>query len=182
MAQSSTPIWNKKLTTLFRRFDKGAKGHLTKDDIEVQIEAFKTTGYLTKEEEAEIRDTYAKLWMTFLNGNQTVTLDQWIQGHLLLVNSESSKELWNGPLKRAGSLMFKAADKGRKGAITEEEFAVYLTCLGVDGPKYAKEIFPKIDASGKGTLSEEEYLHAFYEFNYNKEDTSSDELMGPLVC
>ena len=178
MAQS---VWEKKLATLFNRFDKGSKGNVTKNDVEAQINAFKTIGYLTKEEEDQMRQTFTELWNVFLNGNDSVTLKEWIEGHRLLLNRDKSQiSPLEGLIKRAGTLMFKAADKERKGAISEEGFGVFLACLGVKDQ--TKEIFKKLDISGQGEIKEDEFSHAFHEFNFQLEDATTNELLGPLVC
>ena len=175
-------VWEKKLATLFQRFDKGGKGCVTRDDIEAQINAFKTTGYLTENEEEEIRATFAELWNIFLNGRDSVSLNEWIEGHRLLLKEDKAEgSPLEAALKRASTLMFKAADKQRKGALTEEGYAVFLACLGVNDAEHARYIFKKLDISGKGEINEEEFSAAFYAFNFKLQDEPSKELMGPLV-
>ncbi len=90
-------------------------------------------------------------------------------------------QVWDAKLKRAGSLMFRTVDRERRGVITQEEFTVYLKCLGVDDAEQAKEIFSHLDVDKKGELREEDFLKAFHEFNYEKTDTPGKELMGPMT-
>ena len=176
-------IWENKLATLFHRFDKEKKGYLTKADIKTQTDAFMAMGSLTNEEQREIEKIYDRLWNTLLNGKAQVSIDDWVNGHRPLIESaEFATTIWDETLKKAGLLMFKVADKRRKGAITAEEFAGYLQCLGVDADQQAKDIFARFDVSGNGEMREDDFLRAFHDFNYNKEDTPGSELMGPLVC
>ena len=175
-------VWETKLATLFARFDKGGKGRVTKDDIEAQINAFKTTGYLTQTEEEEMRGTFTELWNIFLNGRESVTLDEWIEGHRILLNHEKTQTSpLEVALKRASTLMFKAADKQRKGAISEEGYATFLACLGVNDVEHARSIFKKLDSSGRGELDQEEFINAFHDFNFKRQDERCKEFMGPLI-
>lgn len=174
--------WEQKLKTLFNRFDKGGKGRVTKDDITTQANAFKTIGHLTSEEVDEMQQVFKELWSTFLNGTDSVSLDEWLDGHRVLLNPGKAVETpLEQMLQRAGTLMFRAADKERKGVISADEFAVYLACIGVGDREDAKEIFKKIDVEAKGEIKEDQFLHAFHEFNFQLQDMPSKWLMGPLV-
>ena len=175
-------VWETKLATLFKRFDKGDKGRVTKDDIESQVNAFKTTGYLTQGEEKEMRGTFMELWNIFLNGRVSVAMEEWIEGHRILLSHDKAQiSPLEVALKRASTVMFKAADKERKGALSEEGYTVFLACLGVNDTEYARKIFKKLDSSGKGEINEEDFSNAFHEFNFMLQDEPSKELMGPLI-
>eukprot|EP00794_Sanderia_malayensis_P017330 gene17330-19063_t len=180
MDHSIHPVWEQKLATLFHRFDKGGKGFVTKEDIKTQIEIFLTQGFLAEAGGQELTEAFEKVWSTFLNGHQQVSKEAWIAGHRCLVESNTGTNIWEEALKRAGVLMFRAADKEGKGVITQDGFAVYLKCLGVDDECRAKEIFARLNAN-KDEMSEEDYLIAFHDFNYNKDDSQYKELMGPLA-
>ena len=188
MTSPVTQMWYQKLSTLFKRFDKAGKGHLTRDDINSQVDLFEAKGYLNSTDGSELRDLFGKLWSFFFNGSDSVDLEQWIKSHLTLIIHEncsvnvSEVNVWENMLKRTGTLMFRAADKQRRGVMSEEEFSIYLTCLGVEGDKYAKDIFKKLNVSADGKVSEDEFLQMFYDFVYSKEDAPSKELMGPLCC
>ena len=176
-------VWETKLATLFKRFDKGDKGRVTKDDIETKVNAFKTIGYLTQGEEQEMREMFKELWNIFFNGRTSVTLEEWVEGHRILLSHDKAQiSPLEVALKRASTIMFKAADKQRTGKLSAEGYAVFLACLGFDDTEYAHSIFKRLDSSGKGEITEEEFSNAFHEFNFNVQDEPSKEFMGPLIC
>ncbi|XP_065052303.1 uncharacterized protein LOC135681658 [Rhopilema esculentum] len=183
MTSPVPPMWKQKLGTLFKRFDKAGKGHLTRDDINSQVDLFEAKGCLNSTDGNELRDLFGKLWSFFFNGSDSVDLEQWIKSHLTLIIPGTSKvNVWDNILKRTGTLMFRAADKQGRGIMSEEEFSIYLTCLGLEGDKFGKDIFKRLNVSSDGKVSEDEFLQMFYDFVYNKEDAPSKELMGPLCC
>ncbi len=87
-------IWSQKHATLFRRLDKGDKGFVTIEDMSTQIEIFLDLGSLTTEEGQEIREVYHSLWRTFFNESKKVNLEEWINGHRCLVESEDGSKVF----------------------------------------------------------------------------------------
>lgn len=176
-----TAVWEQKLATLFHRFDKGGKGHVTRDDAAAQVSAFKTMGYLSSDEEHVMKQAFDDLWGIFLNESESVSLNEWLDGHKLLLKHDKIQEPpLDKALNQAAALMFKAADKERKGAISADGFAVFLACLGVDRAEDARELLNRL-AAGRVEIRQEEFLQAFNEFCFQLHDGPSKWLMGPLV-
>ncbi|MEU9184383.1 EF-hand domain-containing protein [Streptomyces sp. NPDC048484] len=176
----STEIANNRLKKRFEKWDTDGSGVLERSDFE--SEAAKIAENFGKSpgspEVQALNDAFQGLFDHLVqeagtSGQGSLTQDQFlgVTGNLIFSKGEADFNRALGPVVGA---IIGLCDQNADGRISREEFASWLTAVGV-GPDRAPGVFEQVDTDGNGELSQDELLAAVRDYHYGR---SNVELLG----
>lgn len=172
------PVIDARLSKRFDKWDFDRNGVLEREDFEQEAARIaRAFGKSASSPEAEaLRDAFFGLFdYLSAQGGDSATLTreeyQRAASDLVYVQGEAAFNRALGPVV-AG--LVGLADQNADRLINGEEFASWLTALGLDTTS-AKEAFQKVDTNGDGQLTEEELLAALRQYHFGQLDV---ELLG----
>ncbi len=162
-----TELQKKKLTYYFHTFDADKNGTLEKSDFDKIVSGVAEAYNITQDSEtySYISSTYGKRWEALAkeadtNGDNKVSLDEWLSYQDKLVNDPKSDFLW---LKIA-SMFFDIQDVDKDGSVSLEEYKVMYKIHGIGDDSLAAAIFTKLDFDGDGKIMKNDYLNLVADF------------------
>ncbi|KAB8161257.1 EF-hand domain-containing protein [Streptomyces sp. 3MP-14] len=175
---ANNPVIDARLSKRFDKWDFDRNGVLEREDfVQEAARIARSFGKSADSPEAEaLRDAFVGLFdylSAQAGGSPTLTRDayQQVASDLVYVQGEAAFNRALGPVV---SGLVGLADQNADRLISGEEFASWLTALGLDTAS-AKESFQKVDTDGDGQLSEEELLTAIRQYHFGQLDV---ELLG----
>ncbi|SOD63388.1 Ca2+-binding protein, EF-hand superfamily [Streptomyces zhaozhouensis] len=172
------PVIDARLSKRFDKWDFDRNGVLEREDFEQEAARIARSfgKSATSTEAGALRDAFLGLF-DYLSaqsgGNPTVSRDEFLRsaGDLVYTQGEAAFNRALGPVV---SGLVGLADKNNDRLINGDEFAAWLTALGLDATS-AKEAFQQVDTDGNGQLTEEELLAAVRQYHFGQLDV---ELLG----
>ena len=169
----TTAIANDRLKKRFEKWDSDGNGSLERGDFteEAAKIAFKFGKDADSAEATALKDAFDGLF-DFLAREAGVGADGSISeeafvnvsGNLIFEAGEAAFNRALGPVVKA---IVGLCDKNADGQINSQEFASWLTAIGVNGDE-AADAFSKVDADGDGELSLDELLGAVREYHFGR--------------
>ena len=173
-------IANERLRKRFAKWDVDGSGSLERADFEKEaMQIARSFGKDPEGPEArELRDAFVGMFTHLaeqagIPADGSLSEDQFVEaaGKLVGEGAEASFNRVLGPVMRG---IVGLCDKNADGQINGEEFATWLTAIGVDRSQ-AGDAFQKVDTNGNGELSVDELLAAVRAFHFGELDV---ELLG----
>ncbi|MFD7711410.1 EF-hand domain-containing protein [Streptomyces sp. NPDC059785] len=176
----TTATANARLQKRFEKWDTDGSGSLEASDFEG--EAAKIAGNFDKDprspEVRALNDAFQGLFAHLAQeagvpADGSLSQDDFLRvtGDLIFSKGEADFNRALGPVIEA---LIGLCDKNSDGLINGEEFAAWLTGVGVDSGQ-AQQLFEQVDSDGNGELSQDELLAAVREYHYGRLDV---ELLG----
>ncbi|MDT0270787.1 EF-hand domain-containing protein [Streptomyces sp. DSM 44915] len=174
----SNPVIDARLSKRFDKWDFDRNGVLEREDFEQEAARIARSfgASATSPEAVALRDAFFGLFdylVAQADGATSLSREEYQRAasDLVYVQGEAAFNRALGPVV---SGLVGLCDKDADGQINGEEFASWLTALGLDSAS-AKESFQQVDADGDGQLSEEELLAAIRQYHFGQLDV---ELLG----
>ncbi|KAA0940029.1 EF-hand domain-containing protein [Streptomyces apricus] len=176
----STEIANDRLKKRFEKWDTNGSGVLDRGDFEG--EAAKIAESFGKSPDSpEVQALNGAFQGLFdhlareagASEQGSLSQDQFlgVTGNLIFSKGEADFNRALGPVVQA---LIGLCDQNADGKINSEEFASWLTAVGVE-PSRAQGVFEQVDTNGNGELSQDELLAAVRDYHYGRLDV---ELLG----
>jgi len=174
------PFWRRKISTWVKRFDTNDEGCITWNDFQKMIDRYIEYGNPSPSKAQQARDTFAKIWKQYFEEIakvQKVTAEVYCD---MLKNQ--GKASIDKTQRDFFGLVFDVIDTNQDNKVQKEEFIVFHKILGLYDEALATETYNKINVSGDGAMSREEFFAATKEFCVgNDEHTPFRFLFGPLI-
>ncbi|GAA3863960.1 EF-hand domain-containing protein [Streptomyces sedi] len=172
------PVIDARLSKRFDKWDFDRNGVLEREDFHQEASRIaRSFGKPADSAEADaLRDAFFGLfdYLSTQSGDKpTISRDEFLRsaGDLVYTQGEAAFNRALGPVV---SGLVGLADQNADGLINGDEFASWLTALGLDASS-AKEAFQQVDTDGNGQLTEEELLAAVRQYHFGQLDV---ELLG----
>ncbi|XP_067946887.1 sarcoplasmic calcium-binding protein-like [Watersipora subatra] len=182
------PIWRKKMSTWFQRWDADGDGVLTRADFEIfsnRMEEY------CKRRGSRERTTgiFIYMWEHFVSPEEpshigAVTHDEFIEKHFQARQKWDKNPTISASLIATFGLLFDAIDSSGDGLITMDEYNDFYAIMGID-VTLAAEAFRRIDRKSTGHITRDEFLStvmAYYcDFEPSETEVNQSLFLGPLV-
>jgi len=172
--------WERKLRSCFRRLDANKDGKATQADFEEFARRFCEVGGLTATDCEEVKNFYInQIWLPFFKPQNSdySTEDEFIA---ILKGAGRANILMASNM--VYERYFGNSDKDKNGLLNLDEFKTYFYIWGIDA-KFAADTFKKVDVSGDGSLTSNEFITAGNNFSVGQQkDPASDDFYGPLIA
>ena len=177
-----SPLWVRKMKTLFRVMDADGDGFMSLEDNQAPPKRMTEAFNLSKEEaDAVLEYTRRVGWIEFVNAGteppkgHRVSEKTFLENMARAVNSQDVAV----PLAESHVVMF---DLKEQGFITKEEYLKVFRSLAVP-EELAVQQFEMIDSDNDGRITVEDYTKVFRFFFTDLEHTDDprNNIFGPLI-
>jgi Ca2+-binding EF-hand superfamily protein len=172
----------KKISAGFRELDVDGDGRIGSGDIEQLVKNHGSAyGYPegTPEYEALARRTmevWSQLKQFDSDGDGRVSLDEYVAGFAAFL---SQRDVFLDGMGALVDAFYLLADGDVDGRITEEELIRHFRAWG-HSEKQAREAFPRLDRSGNGSISKEEWMVNLEEYYFSEDPEARGNWVAPL--
>lgn len=175
----------KKFTLMFNNFDYNKDGFVERADHNAVVDRACTLRGLTAgtAEYEELHGRLSGIWDMFeqnvdSDGDGKVTLDEWLAFYELMI--QAPEDQFMGVIVGGVSSMIDMADADGDGALSAEEYKLYLDIFGADSSQ-SDSYFAKLDEDGDGKINRDEMLKHLQDW-YRSTDISvaGNYLAGPI--
>lgn len=173
----------KKLTKVFNTMDSSGNGVLTKEDLEKSFEStIAIQGY--KPGSSEYQSAYEKAvtqpWNDLAkmdsDNDGKVTLDEFIAYY----DKSASDSTLNQLITAGAEVLFSMGDPDNSGQISLPEFKK-MNLAWQSNEAQAEETFAKLDTSGNGSISKDEFFAHVKDFFFSDDPEAPGNLiLGPV--
>jgi Ca2+-binding EF-hand superfamily protein len=172
----------------FDLIDRDEDGYINGEDFEIQADRLADERDLSDDDREALREQMLGWWNQLcatadVNDDDRVSRQEWenfwdaIQD-TVEDGSEDEQEQMIASLERSAQVTFQTINASGSGAITEEEYADWLSAWNATGSSAA---FEALDRDGTGALSEDDLVAATKEFYLsNDPDAPGNMLYGSL--
>ncbi|OXM72314.1 MULTISPECIES: EF-hand domain-containing protein [Amycolatopsis] len=168
------PVVDNRLKQRFDKWDANSDGVLDRSDFEQEAERIaRAFGSSTGTGAGKaLAESFRGLhdYLVQQSGSQQITEQQFMQATEKLIFQEGESG-FNRLMRPVVQAIVGLCDKNADGKISREEFAVWLTAVGVPDSQ-AKSAFDRIDADHSGELSADELLGAVRKFHFGELDVA----------
>lgn len=181
----SEKFFERKIKTLFKRFDFDNDGSIDETDFVKWANNLINYGVLTDSQKKKLNENLKQLWSEYFcavdkSGNKDgkVSCSELIEYIKESLKDEQKKK----SLENTIPLIFEAIDTDHDDAVSKVEFANYFKSLNINDQKTADEVFASMDIDKDGSLSKTEFTafgKAF--FTSKNENDPSKHFFGHLV-
>lgn len=172
----------RKLSAGFTELDVDGDGLVGSSDIELLIKNHGSVyGYSTDTPEYEdlarrTMDVWEQLKQFDSDGDGQVSLDEYVAGFDAFL---SQREVFMGSMSALVDSFYFLADRDKDGRIVEEELIRHFNAWG-HSEKQAKEAFRRLDRSGSGGISKEEWMVNLEEFYFSEDPEAPGNWLAPM--
>lgn len=172
----------KKITTLFHRFDADSSGTIEESDFDKWSDRLIALGNISADQGAKLRENLKSMWNAYFapadnDKDGKITCAELISYFKQTIGDESKK----ATLRETLPLIFDAIDSDKSGCISQTEFSNYFKSLNINDEKVIHEVFASMDTNSDKSISKDEFIAFGREFFSNQGQDSSKLFFGPLV-
>ncbi|MDA3624617.1 EF-hand domain-containing protein [Saccharopolyspora oryzae] len=168
-------IATERLRKRFAKWDIDGSGALEQSDFEQEAkriaQAFGESPTSAKAQ--KLTNAFSSMFQQVANGASSMNEDDFMSAAGMLVEKGAERD-FDRALRPIVEGVVGLADKDNSGQISREEFATWLTAIGVDQSK-TTTLFDQVDTDNSGELSADELLTVVRDFHYGNSDV---ELLG----
>lgn len=173
----------RKFNILFDWFDQNQDHYLTHDDFQQMAGLFiGLPGGDNPENSQALRDAFEKWWNLLLDSGDAdadgrIGREEFIN---IMKSSVTAPENFEGVVIRIADAFMRIVDTTEDGSLDFDEYVRMYDGLGID-PMHSSDAFRRLDRSGNGKISHEEFRAAITEFYLSDDENAPGNwLLGPM--
>lgn len=172
----------KKITTLFHRFDVDKSGTIEETDFDHWADRLISFGNINADQGAKLRANLKLVWNAYFapadsDGDGKITCAEVIAFFKKSMSDEGKKKTLGETLP----LIFDSIDSDKSGSVSLAEFTNYFKSLNITDEKIAHEVFTAMDTNSDKSISKEEFITFGRDFFSGQNESDTSRLFfGPL--